>query len=272
MVQQRVFKTLGLLWLSTFVFSVDRTQNDPKASFVAAKTLLESGYSVQDLRAIDRARLFFEARLKVAGFEKQAHYYAALADYRAINAMNIADQRDEKEHLARLDRAIDHLEWVSKRDNSSVEPMILLYTLYSRRIGLKPLSAMSLFGKMEKARDTARRLSPANPRLLLVQAIYDYHAPKRFGGDREKAHVGFLNAVRAFVKESPSGDSLTPDWGYEDACSWLGISYRDRGDSLAARQSFERAVQANPHFAWARDVLLPTVLPNGMSSSTSSAR
>lgn len=226
-----------------------------------AKHLLEDGYSRQDLVDIDRAIHQFERFVDHRYFKNRARYYVALGEYRAINVMNIADLRDDNDHLVRMDRAIWNLEQVLASDEQDLESLILLYSFYSRKIGLKPVQGMALYPKMKQVRNRARMLDPTHPRLLLIQAIYDYHAPKRFGGDREKAHRGFLQAASSLATQRVQ-DMLQPDWGYEDACSWLGISYLDRGDQRGAGESFRRALKRNPEFVWIRDILSTRLEPH----------
>ncbi len=262
---------IGILLHSFFMFAADRVDKPIVHDLLLKATFqLEQGYCHQNMALIDQALSQLEPLLNHEGFVTQAHYYSALAEYRAINVMNITDQRDEKAHLRRIDRAIKHLESIIKANPDHIESLVLLYSFYSRKIGLKPLSGVSLFSKMEDVRDAAKQLDPNHPRLMLIQAIYDYHAPKRFGGDRLKAHMGFAAAANLLSRQVGT-DPLAPHWGFEDACSWLGISYLDDGKDKMAYDAFRRGLDSNPQFAWIKNDLIKRVAPVTGSLATSGA-
>ncbi len=100
------------------------------------------------------------------------------------------------------------------------------------------------------AREKAAFLAPNNPRVQLLSAI---HVAKRAktAEDRNVAHKKLLGVGALFDHTPPSEPGL-PDWGHAEALTWIGQSYLQRGDSVAARNNLERALVIAPDYVWAR--------------------
>jgi tetratricopeptide (TPR) repeat protein len=102
----------------------------------------------------------------------------------------------------------------------------------------------------------AQRLSPGNPRVLLIDGMNMLYRPKAFGGGAAPALEIFVAARDAFASDAPA-DSTAPDWGRDDAYAWLGRAYSALQKTDEARAAYEMALELNPKNGWVKKVLLP---------------
>lgn len=219
---------------------------------VEGKKLIDEGVNRMEAGKLHQARALFERLIQHGeGRTALAHYYAAMASRRLTD---ITD--DEEKALAYIDQSIDHLEKAVEVDDAFAEAYALLASQYGRKMAINPMYGMSLGPAAEKAMTQAQRLAPTSPRVVLLQAMSDYFTPKQWGGDKEKAMKEFRRSARLFDEERID-DPLRPDWGHEEAYTWLGIAYMEGGDYADAEEAFEQALEANPEFGWVQDVLLP---------------
>jgi tetratricopeptide (TPR) repeat protein len=63
-----------------------------------------------------------------------------------------------------------------------------------------------------------------------------------------------LITVTALFDALPPAEGDMPDWGHAEAFAWLGQSYLQLGDKVAARNALERALVLAPDFVWARSL------------------
>jgi len=181
----------------------------------------------------------------------------ALADYRLANLLYEIDRRQTRSYL---NDAVEHLKEAVRINDRFAEAHALLSGSYGQKIGLSPLESIVLGPKAGKAIERAMDLEPDNPRVVLLKAISDYHTPKMFGGDRERAMAGFQRAAELFCAEQID-DPLQPDWGHDEVYAWIGMAHKDAGAYELAREAYERALAANPDFGWVKYVLLPQLPP-----------
>lgn len=100
----------------------------------------------------------------------------------------------------------------------------------------------------------ALQLAPANPRVLLVDAISDYQLPPSSGGNKERALTKLRQAVAAFEAERRDTQRV-PGWGAAEASVFLARDLLDHADGVAARDALERALVSAPEFVQARRLM-----------------
>ena len=223
------------------------------ALLLEGKQALVLAANTNDVDEILKARALFEKSLAQQP-TVWGHYYVALADYRAVNA--VAEQ-DKDRALEHLDNAIDHLK-ESLEMEETAEAYALLSGVYGRKISQKPLMGMLLGPKASSTLKKAKGLEADNPRVVFTEAMSDYNTPKMWGGSKERAMTGFRRAIELFEQQDTI-DPLQPTWGHEEVYAWLGIAFMDQGNDAAAKQAFQKALEVNPDFGWVRYVLLPGV-------------
>ena len=222
----------------------------------SGRQLLDSGEKQGSIEAMYEARAMFERALADSSLAAWPHYYVALADFRIVNLLLAAGDRNKEAASGHLKTAVEHLQEATRIDPGAAEAYALLSSAYGRQIGLSPVKSMFLGPKAGKAISKAMELAPDNPRVVLSAAIGDFNTPRVFGGNKERAMKGFRRAAELFAREKPA-DPVEPSWGHSEAFAWLGLAYLDRDEKEPAKAAFEKALQINPDFGWVKYVLLP---------------
>lgn len=226
---------------------------------IDGKQVLTDGANRDDQETLLEARAIFEQAVHDDSLAIFAHYYAASA---ASELANILYEMDDSDHnrtiLEYVNYAIEHLEAATERDEAFAEGWLMLSAVYGQKMTVRPLQAVSLARKFNRAMSRARELAPDSPRVVLLRAITDYNLPRIVGGNKDRALEDLLRAARLFKDEAVE-DPVLPSWGHEDTYARLGIVYMDRGDLDEARTAFERAIEINPEFGWVKHALLPSL-------------
>lgn len=244
---------MRLLLLSTALLLVGLPAQAQSALDVIdqGKTLLERGFAASEMSTVRRARATFLRATSDRTHGYLAHYYVGLSSSRLANLSGA-----DGDALPHVDDAIEHLERVVELRPRWAEGHALLASVYGRKAGLQPISGMVLGPKTSAELERARALAPTNPRVVFLEASSQYFRPRMWGGDPEAGIAGFRRAIRLF-DQAPRPARGAPDWGHEEALTWLGIALARQGDLSGSRSAFERALRINPDFAWVRDELLP---------------
>ncbi len=249
---------LRFLLSLVFIFSIAYPAFAQSADslLVSGKQMLQAGENASDLDAMYMSRATFERTLADTSLAAWSHYYIALADYRIVDLLLAAGEKNEDAASEHLKIAVEHLKEATRLDPQAAEAYALLSSAYGRQIGLNPVKSMVLGPRVGKAVKKAMQIAPNNPRVVLSAAISDFNTPKMFGGSKEKGLQGFQRAAELFAQEEPT-DPIQPVWGHSRTYAWLGIAYQDRGELELARAAFEKALEINPGFGWVKYVLLP---------------
>jgi Tetratricopeptide repeat len=99
---------------------------------------------------------------------------------------------------------------------------------------------------------TARELEPNNPRIQLIELQCTLGSEKNPAVARER-----LMAVVKTFESLPPASPGRPDWGQPEALLMLGQAQLKQGDTVAARDSLERALVLAPDYHKARSELEP---------------
>ncbi len=219
-----------------------------------ARTQVESGYFAGDADTLRRARALAERATFDPAHAGRAHYYVALADYRLVALLRGAEGDAWKDVL---DDGIAHAEAATEARPDDGEAHALLASLYGWKAGQGMLSGMRYGPKSSNVMEEARRLAPASPRVILLDAIGTFNKPSLFGGDKEAALDGFRRAADRFAAAEAPADPLAPRWGHAEAHAWAGLAHLDAERLPAARAAFARALDVAPNFGWVKHVLMP---------------
>jgi tetratricopeptide (TPR) repeat protein len=177
-------------------------------------------------------------------------YHYAHVQFRLLQVASLSRAKKEADAageacVAALDRAVD-------KDPRFAEGLALQSNCYGYLASLGPLNAMTAGPRAASRAEAAAKLNPRNPRVLLSEAASLYLRPAAFGGDRAAAAPLFRRAAEAFdTLDAPRPGE--PTWGAAEAWLFVGRTYEDAGDVLAARDAYEKALLIAPEFARARE-------------------
>jgi tetratricopeptide (TPR) repeat protein len=176
-------------------------------------------------------------------------YHFAHVEFRLLQVALRARQPKEAEAageacVAALDRAVE-------ADPRFAEALALEADCYGYLSTLGPVKAVLAGPKSAARAESAARLNPRSPRVLLSEAVGLWFRPAAFGGDRVKAAPLFLKAAEAFdAIDAPRPGE--PTWGAAEAWLFVGRAAESRGDILAARNAYEKSLLVAPEFAAAK--------------------
>ncbi|MBN1272216.1 MAG: amidohydrolase family protein [Candidatus Aminicenantes bacterium] len=218
-----------------------------------ARELLRRGYSTWDSSLMEKARdMFLALLLKVGEHSFYLHYYTAFCDYRLANYYLI--NGDMKTCARFNDEAKKYLEKAMELDDMSGESHALYATCLGYDIALDP--SLGMTAGMESAThfNKAFQKEPESPRVNLLQGISLLYTPEMYGGGLDKAMPLLEKAVSLYEEKTDKG-LLQPDWGHEDALTFLGMAYARKGENDKAEQSFKKALEVNPEYGLAAEEL-----------------
>jgi tetratricopeptide (TPR) repeat protein len=208
------------------------------ADLAAGLRLLEEGRTTLTDKSLGEARDHFLKLTQKNPGSAVYLYELARVDYYRCNS---ADGRgDKKDAMAAMDAAISEALQSLKVNEASADAHSLLADLYGRRIGLGGFMAGAHFGpKVAAENKRAVELEANNPRVLASLGRQYLQAPKMFGGDVDKA----VASLQKSLQLDPKAD---------ETLIWLAIAERKKGDTAAANQALDQALQLNPRSVFAQ--------------------
>jgi tetratricopeptide (TPR) repeat protein len=249
------FRSLLVIGLAFGYFHQTAVAQSPSNELVLsqAKHLITTGVNSANDQMLDRARSTLLPLVQDQQVSALALYYLGYIDFRMAT---IHPGMDKDSIVTYFERGIESLRSATEKNAKCAEAYALLGSCYGQKIRYYPLAGIILGPKSGAAFSTALALEPENPRVVLLDAISTYYTPALFGGSKEKGLQGFRKAAVLFDRwRSP--DSLQPDWGYDEAYTWIGLAYLEQKEALSAQKAFQRALEINPHNGWVKYVLLP---------------
>ena len=129
------------------------------------------------------------------------------------------EKDDDKRDLL-LDKADVFIEKAAKLTQNNDEVEILRANLANARMAVKPSFRWMTYGsKVENALEAAKKISPKNPRIALLEAQGIFYTPEMFGGGHEKSKPLFDKAIAQFATFKPAS-AIHPNWGLPTA-KWM---------------------------------------------------
>lgn len=122
--------------------------------------------------------------------------FVTVAGQQIAKAKSLLDSTTQKNEMAEIYCVMSMI----KRAWVFINPMT-----YGREYGI---AAKEFFEK-------GKAIDPGNPRILYLEAWEKYHAPKMWGGDKEKAKELAMLAIKKL--ESNQSTAIYPQWG-KSAC------------------------------------------------------
>ena len=109
-------------------------------------------------------------------------------------------------------------------------------------------------------RRRALELAPANPRVVMLDAMMIFYAPPQAGGSQTKGVARWLEALQLLAAERP-GDATAPDWGRTLAEGWLANLYLTMTPphDAEARDMAAKALRERPDFWYVATQVMPRI-------------
>ena len=223
--------------------------NESMVALLEARALFEDGHNRGDRMTLIKARDAFERLAESPQYAVIGHYYAAVADYVALNVTDEVPSR-----LMHIQRALASLKQVTQLEPGFGEAYALQSSLTGQLINLDPARMRALAPSIPRLMQKAQQLAPGSGRVAMLAALNDFFIPEPFGGGRVRALQGLQHAAGLFARERHD-DPMQPDWGHDDVYAWIGYAHQQAGRRAEARRAFEQALAVNPDNGWARLVL-----------------
>ncbi|MBN2008369.1 tetratricopeptide repeat protein [candidate division KSB1 bacterium] len=246
--------TIIMLTTSTGLFAQPTSPLD--SLIIEGKAMLDRTQQVWQESEFLQTRAHFERLLSASEHQDLVNYYLALTDLRLVFFYMGKDNKDMAKQY--VNEGIRYAEKATDLNPGMADAYSLLSSLVGNKIGLSPMQGMFLGPKSGHAMQKAMEIDPTNPRNYLIAGESAYHTPSMFGGGKDKAFKNLKRSIELFDSVKIT-NPLLPDWGQDEAYTWLGICYRDMGDTTAAIEQFNNALKVNPDYGWVRYTLLPAL-------------
>jgi tetratricopeptide (TPR) repeat protein len=260
MILQIVTRWMGCIALCICgVTSVSFAAEQEALNDLSARIQFE--YYSADVRAMQRDLQALE-KLKASGPEEIMRLYNLA--YGHMKLAELLTARDRSAARKSASECTRYAEEVTDQEPKRVSAgeRARLDTLYGEFWAIQA-ACISLEAEMSRlpvpaladnrARNKASALAPGNPRVRLLAAIQSAKDADT-AQERNAASRSLIEVSTMFDTAPPAANGM-PDWGHAEALAWLGQSYLQLGDNVAARDALERALVLAPDFAWARTLL-----------------
>jgi hypothetical protein len=242
-----------LLPAAAALLAVSGVASGARTSWRDIESRIQYGYYTEDAAALRSLRGLIAAD---QSRDRLHGYYAALLAWREAQ---LAAQAGP----ASRDRAADDLaqRCVTEADKAleadAAFPDVLALRAACLATPLGPSGASLSAHRARRDIERALKVSPRDPRVLLVDAMNDYQlAPPE--GNKERALVKLRRAVAAFEAERAGLERL-PGWGAAESYLFLAQDLLDHADPVGARDALEHALLIAPEFAPARRLMASIV-------------
>jgi hypothetical protein len=226
------------LWATLIMVTALRAQEggDIQAQILYA-------YHTEDTNSLTSLIQEMSAKLKDSD-DDALRYHLAHAQYR-LGELSAARSGHAAESA--YSECIDDLKPLIKKDVKSAEALILQGACYGELADLSPMQSVLLRSRAADRLQTAAKLEPRNPRLLLIEATQGLEHSQA-DSQRHQQAVAQLNlAVQAFDDSSATRVEV-PGWGHAQAYLAMGRESQTRGDSVGARNWIEKSLIAAPDY------------------------
>ena len=241
-----------VLALALVVAQATRSETNERDILIEAKHLLREGNVLNDTTLILKGYgLLMSAYRKAPSAELL--YFVAQAEYELVR-LGVTDRKNRL-YEKYIDAALEKAEAVAELREEWSEAYALISSLHGYRIAYNPLNAVTAGPKSFSAAEEAVKRDSTNPRAWLVRGIVRLNMPSIFGGSKTEAVKSFTRAIALFEQNTSVGPHV-PDWGYLDACVWLGWALQELKQEQDAKLSYEKALAIEPRANWIREFFL----------------
>jgi hypothetical protein len=201
-------------------------------------------YHTEDTNSLTNLIQEMSAKLKDAPDDAALRYHLAHAQYR-LGELSAAGMSHRAE--SSYSECIDDLKPLLKKDVKSAEAFILQGACYGALAELSSVQAVLLRARAADRLESASKLDPRNPRLLLVEATPALERSKVDSAEHRRALAQLNMSVQEFDASSATRVDA-PGWGHAQAYLAMGRELRARGDWVGARNWIEKSLLAAPDY------------------------
>jgi len=214
---------------------------DAEAPALAAlRDRVEIAFQAKDMATLEatRGQLLATARSEPEG---RAGYYAAYARFR----QGLLVAGDAPVARGYLEDCIRELDGFVERHPADAEARAMLGSCYGISTRYNKLALASRGLEARRHMNAARDMAPANPWVVMQDALADAATPRLFGGDKALAITKLERATALFAEAVEQGSRIAA-WGAAEAWLQLGEMYRAAGRDADARVALDRARSLAP--------------------------
>lgn len=244
------FLVLLIFTCNTQAFS--NPGDDFSDAVIKGKAMIKTGVQKFDGKILLEARSHFERLSQNKQMQWLTHYYIGLADYRLAIFYQSQNKRDQL--IKYLDDAIENMHASLKKNEEFADAHGLLSALLGQKIGTDHSLGMTLGMESMTAMSDAVEYGKSNPRVAMFSAISAYYTPEQYGGSKTRAMQEMNRAVGLFKKENLE-DKRLPDWGHDEALTWLAKFNMDTENYDKAKQHLDAALKLDPESQFAKITL-----------------
>ncbi len=240
------FRNVVLIILLAAVSAYSQTNSDLKAAI----DTLNWGFNSWNSQTMERAR---EMLLLSGKKDACTSYYIALADYR-LSSFYLRQKDTRAAKL--IEEGEKYLESAANEKSPIASDLYALEAgLLNMEIAVTPQKAANLGYRINELLSKAEAADDSNPRVWLYKGLSQFYTPPAYGGGPVKARESLMKAVELFA--GGKADSQTCiDYGYDEALTWIGMTYLQEGNIAEARKMFEKALTVNPQSGYAKSQLM----------------
>jgi len=182
----------------------------------------------------------------------ELRYQLLEAQYILLNGTFSTQDEDTFDEYA--DDAVDNAKEIIELAPKHAKAHALLSSLYGLKIAYSPMKGMFLGAKSGKLMEKAINLDEAEPVAWFKFGASKFNTPETWGGDKKVVLESFEKAVQLFETKP---NTLKQNFQYLDALAWLGIAYKNAGQTQNAIDTYTKALELEPNFMWVKSSLLP---------------
>ncbi|MDZ4711691.1 MAG: hypothetical protein SGI89_05130 [bacterium] len=228
------------------LININAQASDFTKAMMKAKKNLKPAMDKADEKALIKSRGEFERILQLKEDPWLVNYYIALADH----SLSLTASKDEKMDKVKTytESGIEAITKSLDLNPEFADSYVLLEALHFNRWSYEQDKMQEIIAATTSADESAKKLEPTNPRLLLITGISQFYTPEAFGGGY-KVSIPTLEKSVASYKTRKEKSELYPDWGYEMAMGYMALNLlkrNDDGDKVKAKEYIDEAVKYNP--------------------------
>ncbi len=235
---------------AVIIVGMARVASAADSSWLDIEGQIQYAFYIEDARAL--VNLSEQLSRTDAAPDPLRGYYAGLAHYR----LSLLWATREKERARDASEScVASLEAALEKQANFAEALALQSACLRALVALKPWKTPLAGPKSTAQIERAVQLAPKNPRVLLLQAIEGSAVDSTGAAKADEQQLRRLHKVVAAFEIERQGLDKTPGWGAAEAYAYLGRTYLDKGDLVAARDALERALLIAPDFVLARRLM-----------------
>jgi hypothetical protein len=221
-----------------------RAADPADALWLDIESRIQYSYYTEDIRALEQIEDSLETDTSGATARP---YYLGLARYRIAL---LGDSRSPDLAKKAAEGCAASADEAARAETYASEALALQAACDRMLAKLKPVSSPYFSLRSGNAMRRALMLAPGDPRVLLLNALTDYELHR----ERSTVIAELQRSVAAFERERTSVER-PPSWGAAEAYAFLGRSFLEQGDAIAARGAIEHALLLVPDFAYAHRLM-----------------